>query len=182
VKNLAGVAECDKDIRRELERARIEVVEGPRSTHEVAASLTGKLGAFMFIRAWYYWVVSGPVPIEVARQLYADPVGVTDVRSGGDCACRPPETWADYFDAEGRQLCLDPDGSDERAYRGLVERGMLTADGLERNRWVRSNEERDAAAVRVIVDTYHVDTEVGLRIFADAIRGMTTTPAGGTQT
>lgn len=49
--------------------------------------------SFTFTRAWYYWVVTGYVPLSVAEELYEDSVGAKAVRSGGDCACRPPKTW-----------------------------------------------------------------------------------------
>lgn len=167
MKNLAGVADCDTFIRTELERARIEVVEGPRSTHEVAASLTGKLGPFTFTRAWYYWIARGPVPLEVARELYADPVGKTDVRSGGDCACRPPETWATYFDADGWELCSDPDGRQAREWADMQQKGFIPS--LEERR-IRFVPDAPAVAARAVVETYHIDSEVGLRLFADTIR------------
>ncbi len=93
MQNLAGKVDCDKTIRLELERCGIPVIVGERSTGEVPATLTGKLGPFTFRRAWYYWVVDGPVPIHVAEELYSS-LFKGDVRSGGDCGCRHPSTWA----------------------------------------------------------------------------------------
>lgn len=116
--NLAGKQDCDTTIRSELERCGITIVEGERSTNEVPASLTGILGCFTFWRAWYYWVVNGNVPIDIALELYADPVGKTDVRVDGHCGCPEPEY--------------------------LGKRGAVTC--------------------------YHIDTEIGLRLFADTIR------------
>lgn len=73
MRNLAGDKDCDKFIRAELTRCGIEIVEGERSTGEVPSSLTGRLGTFTFRRAWYYWIVNGPMPLDVAKRLYADP-------------------------------------------------------------------------------------------------------------
>jgi hypothetical protein len=116
--NLAGVAECDRYIERELRRAGIAAVVGERSENEVAAAITGKIGPFTLWRAWRYWVVKGPMPLAVAREMYDDPVGVDDVRVAGHCGCPPPDEWA-----------------------------------------------RDG-----VIDTYHIDTEVGLRVFVDAVK------------
>lgn len=161
--NLAGSAECDEHIREELTRARISIVKGPRLAGEVAATLQGKLGLINFHRAWTYWVAEGPVPIELARELYADPVGRTDIRSGGHCACPHPESYgAKYYDADGVRLYEDPDGREESV--------------PERLKWIENTwrcvVDKKAAAARIVVDVYHIDTEVGLRVFADAIRHM----------
>lgn len=125
MKNLAGNKDCDVEIRRELTRCRVPIIEGERSTGEVPASLTGKLRNFTFNRAWYYWVIKGPVPIEVARELYEDPVGATDVRSGGYAGGSPPE---------------------EQSQR----------------RWGEDLPD--------VVELYHIDSEIGLRLFVDTIR------------
>lgn len=171
MKNLAGVEDCDRYIREELRHARIEIVEGERSKHEVAASVTGKLGAFKFHRAWYYWVVKGPVPLDVARELYADPVGKTDVRVTGHCACPPPEEpWVHYYDAEGKLVALDIGGKERKQLRSLVASGALPEDAGARYRFVDTKEEREEVSVRAVVESYHIDTEVGLRLFADTIR------------
>lgn len=171
MENLAGVKDCDRVIEHELARCGIEIVRGERSTHEVTASITGKLGAFTFRRAWYYWVVEGPMPLDVALKLYADPVGKSDIRSGGHCACPSPEEYgADYFDADGNQLWSDPDGKEAAAYAGLVERGLLLASGLEGNRFVPNKRVGYAEA---FVRSYHVDSELGLYLLAQAIRELT---------
>ncbi len=123
MQNLAGDENCDEFIARELSRSRINAVQGKRSCREVPASITGKLGPFTFTRAWYYWMVSGPTPLAVAKELYADPVGRADVRVEGHCGCPAPEKpWT------------------------------IRKDGEE------------------FVMSYHIDTEVGLRLFTDTIR------------
>lgn len=168
--NLAGYKDCDRVIRIELIRCGIEIVEGERSTHEVAASITGKLGAFTFRRAWYYWIVCGPMPLDVALKLWADPVGKRDIRCGGHCGCPSPEEYgADYFDAEGNQLWSDPDGKEALAYAGFIERGVLDSKSLEGNRFVP---DKRIGYARAEVRSYHVDSELGLYILAGAIRGL----------
>src|SRR6266404_4544425 len=95
MENLAGNAECDKQIRRELERACILVKEVSQGDTEVPYSLIGELGDFEFRRAWTYWVVEGPVELEIAEKMYEDPVGRTDIRVAGNAGCPPPCEWAD---------------------------------------------------------------------------------------
>jgi hypothetical protein len=49
--------------------------------------------SFIFCRAWYYWIVTGFVPLHVAEELYADPIGKKDVRVSGHCGCPAPKEW-----------------------------------------------------------------------------------------
>lgn len=108
--NLAGPWSAEKDyvIEMELRAAGIEPVKRDKPLGEVQSKVTGKLGGFTFERAWYYYRVSGLVPIAMAREMYADPIGQRDVRAAGDCACRPPEQWARaYATAGGFVVCVD---------------------------------------------------------------------------
>jgi hypothetical protein len=125
MQNLAGNKECDEVIAQELERARIDAVRGERRRNEVAASITGKLGPFTFVRAWYYWMVRGPVPLAIAKEIQADPVGA-DIRVAGMSGGDAPERWLSTVTVKGRR--------------------------------------------EQCVTSYDIDTEVGLRLFADVIR------------
>jgi len=118
MKNLAGVQECDKDIRKELTEAGIRMVAVPKGNTEVPFSVIGQLSYFTFRRAWYYWVVEGDVPLAVAQEMYATEVGKRDVRVVGHCGCPPPEEWA----------------------------------------------------IGGFVRAYHIDSQEGLKLFADTIR------------
>lgn len=91
--NLAGKQDCDKHIKQELQGAGIKVVPVEPVHTEVHYTLIGHLPGFEFRRAWYYWVVEGDVPIDIARELYVDPIGHTDVRVIGHCGCPPPDEW-----------------------------------------------------------------------------------------
>jgi hypothetical protein len=167
MENLAGNPKCDEEIRSELTRARIPIVENIPARGEVPSTLQGKLGPITFTRAWVYWVAAGPVPLEIARELFADPVGREDVRSGGHCGCPAPDTFgATYYDADGLQLYSDPDGVEQQKFEDMVARGVLKREHMP-GRFVR---DKRTAAVRAEVTVYHIDTEVGLRLFADAIR------------
>lgn len=70
------------DIRQELALLGVEIVEGE--------DVSGRLGPFTFKRAWTYYTVKGPVPLAVAEEMYADPVGRAAVRVAGHCAAPPP--------------------------------------------------------------------------------------------
>lgn len=131
MRNLAGNKRCDEVVADELRRSMIpsEPYDGP--VGEVPSRLSGRLGPVTFRRAWRYWIANGSVPIALARKLYNDPVGATDIRVAGHCACPPPQPpWTDIV------------------------------DGVE------------------VVSGYHIDTEVGLRLFADAIRSLPSAPTG----
>jgi hypothetical protein len=172
VNNLAGKADCDAAILRELERSRISAAHGPRTYGEVSYSVTGRLGDFTFRRAWYYWIVEGRVPLAVAETLYADPVGRTDVRVGGHCGCPSPREYGTTW--------VDPNTG--KVATSLEEKARC-------NQWIASGSAMSATAKRVLdecvftdtpeadglvgfVDLYHIDTEVGLRLFADTVRHL----------
>jgi len=89
--NLAGRDDCDQYIVEELVCVKIKVVRGERMAGEVPASITGILGPFVFERRWAYWAVKGPMPLRVAEELYADPIGKTDIRIAGHCGCPAPK-------------------------------------------------------------------------------------------
>jgi len=91
--NLAGRFECDYYIKLELMLAGIDVVP-VKAGGEVPYHFKGKLGKFSFSRAWYYWVVNGPVPLSLANKMYEDEEGKKTIRVQGDCGCPPPEEWA----------------------------------------------------------------------------------------
>jgi hypothetical protein len=100
MRNLAGTttAHANAYIEDELNEARIAFTRGTPSQGEVATSIhataTSKRGVlsgtFKFERAWSYWVVNGPVSVELAWELYNDTRGRHDVRVAGHCGCPEP--------------------------------------------------------------------------------------------
>jgi len=85
MKNLAGVDGllADSQVIQELNAAGITPVRGVRHTGEVAASVTGKLGKFVFTRRWYFWAVEGKVPLSVALEMYANQAMERYIRADG---------------------------------------------------------------------------------------------------
>jgi hypothetical protein len=165
--NLAGNKDADVQIRHELERAMIPVVIVELGRTEVPFTLTGRLGEFRFTRGWRYWVVRGPVPLGVAVTLYADPVGKTDIRVGGDCGCPAPSEYATWLTEEGKEVI--PTDTEE-----LYRRHPATVDFAT----IVFSDDPTSLGAQLFITSYHIDTEVGLRIFTDAIRTHILTPAG----
>ena len=157
MKNLAGNRDCDKIIVVELCRAGIEIVQGKRSNTEVPASVTGRLGGFTFHRAWYYWVVLGNMPLPIAEELYRDEVGKTDIRVEGHCGCPPPAEWVTWLDDDGKELiplATKPEWDEQKLE--LPETHRFVDDPTKSG--------------KPFITSYHIDTEIGLRILADAIK------------
>lgn len=170
MRNLAGVEDCDDVIEEELDRADVPMVEVPRDDihSEVPYTIEGRLGRFKFRRAWRYWVVEGPVPIEVACELYVSPVGRKDVRAGGDCTCPHPDTQAEWLDPEGRRLYPDPTGEQEARWRQFIE-------GHPACRNEPHNFVPDPSVVpgaHAFVTCYHIDSQEGLNLFVQTVRKM----------
>ena len=155
---------------------------------EVYVMSFGQLGDWTFRRFWYYWIAHTEsdfkgLELGVAEDLWNDPQAQKEVRAGGDCACRHPSTWANYFDADGYLLCSDPDGSEQKAYERF-----WSAEGREdrrppadrRLRFVK--DKRDGYA-RAVVSNYHIDSQWGLGRFADLLRksGARSGPGGNTR-
>jgi hypothetical protein len=91
--NLAKDENCDYWIKAELTLAHIPFVSEPQQG-EVPSNIKGVLDDFIFRRVWRYWVVTGDVPLNIAKELYADPIGEQYVRVVGHCGCPAPEEWA----------------------------------------------------------------------------------------
>lgn len=113
----------------------------------------------------YYFTVDGPVPLVIAEALYATPVGRTDIRAKGDCTCPHPATRATYYDADGAELVTDPGGRQEAQWDDFVARGRLV--GERRPHFVP---DAKAAAARAVVESFHVDSELGMHLLLQALR------------
>lgn len=164
MQNLAGNEKADKYIRQELERARIPIKDTEPHGGEVPYTIIGQLGDLTFTRAWYYWVVNGNVPLEVAQELFADPVGVTDIRVAGHCGCPPPEEYTEWLTDDGKKIYpAEQQAEWERIVKAhdfmqAEKDGIIFAD------------DPVAHGARAFVTSYHIDSEVGLRIFVDTLK------------
>lgn len=160
--------------RRDLHLARIGIVE------ETEGSVTGRLGSFTFAQpnpSGSYWRARGDVPLAVAEEIYADPLGRADVRAGGHCAAPPPREQAEWRNPQsGRRLWP----SDQEAEcRRLVAKDLIQASALDDVEFVPE----PAAVGAGFVTQYDIDSVAGLRFFADTLRahglaGAERDPAG----
>lgn len=175
MENLAGNKNCDPQILKELTEAEVDVVQlSTPLQSEVPASIIGQLPDFQFHRAWYYWVVKGKVPLNVAKELYDDPNGREDVRVAGHCGCPPPEEWAEHFDHDGKRLYPLEAEEDlitwENATEGnetMEEMEEIVREARTTTRYVENPIEE---AVKSIVSSYHIDTQEGLNFFVTTLR------------
>jgi hypothetical protein len=170
MENLAGNKDCDRVIERELTIARINIkkVEPDPVHHEVPYTLEGELGSFTFHRAWYYWVVNGPMPLKNALELYADPAGRHDVRVTGHCGCPPPEApWITWRDDAGNEIIHMKEKAQIDAF---VAKGHIKPEQMKNRRFDERPENFNG-----FIESYHIDSEVGLRLFADMIRKIDAT-------
>ena len=177
MKYLGGVIECDGDIREELYLAGIPAVEVENSKTTVPYSIVGKIGSWTFNRAWYYWIarstdlVSG-LPLDKAMELHNRKHPVKDmilgkmIRAGGDCGCLSPDSYVsepvynDELDAQ-----LDALGYKKKYIKSLNDSFHdITVGEVSR----LCNEGK--LTVERYVNCYHIDDQIGLLEFANAIK------------
>ena len=190
--NLAGNEEADEQIQEELYLAVIEPVRGEKSRGEVPYSITGKLGDWKFARAWYYWMASASggkgLPLEVAAQMHEKKYPIIGerqpknygqvIRVAGHCGCPHPREWAKHFDEEGKQLILDPTHKYEKQFDVLLEqKAVLACSKLVNDlRTIKFNTRYvptlDGVVAKSVVDSYHIDEQLGLNEFARVLREL----------
>jgi len=181
--NLAGNKDADKHIEEELYLAGIPVekekgmsietdtnwaihTDGSRS--EVPYSITGRLSGWTFWRAWYYYVASCPdglgLPYDIAVRMHEMKYPISSkrysilgqvIRVDGHCGCPHPQT--------RRYSTLDS-----------IEKECVEAKSKFPD--IDFNAERtfDHSCLREIegikyIRLYHIDTQVGLNVFAGVI-------------
>ena len=158
--NLAG-QQSNCEITKELNLAGITVVAHEEMLKtEPITNLTGRLGEFTFKRAWYYWVVYGLVPLEIAQKMYQDPVGKKDVRVSGHCGCPPPEEWAQPSDEVQEKI------KESLGYRKDM-------DMHETFDFWKINEDKFKEEIKKYdqyINCYHIDSQEGLNLFVQILK------------
>ena len=128
-----------------------------------------------------YWIASAPegegLPLDVAMQMherkYPDSEGKIKtygevIRSGGHCMCPSPEEYGvKHFDSKGLQVVLDPEDKEKKCFESILERHPDLQEAYEKYLFVSSLEGLD---LRSVVDSYHIDTELGLDEFVRIIQ------------
>lgn len=167
MRNLAGNPEADVWCEKELRDAGIDVVmlSAPQDD-EVKTRVTGKIGDVTLTRGWYYWRARGKVPADVARRLYSHLIGRKDVRVNGHCGCPAPGEPGgrfEWFNADGRKVAIDPDGSQEASYAHYVAKGVLAASDAPL--FAKSTD-----GLTGYITSYHIDSAEGLELFAREVK------------
>lgn len=164
MKNLAGHNYADAEVVNELLLAGIEIIPQLRSDSEVKTAFRGKLNGWDFCRAWRYWVAYPLHPnkgLDIAKAQLLFNTHASEARAGGDCACRPPETWSSYYQVlSGKKIILDPKGE---------EFASITSFNLPTDDYVFVPSLIHAGHYQQVVDMYHIDTQAALNAFVEAI-------------
>jgi len=164
--SLEQVEASNASVLEEMEQAGIiPVIHPSRVTHsEVPTMFTGKAGNIMFKRAWYYWVISGLIPLATAEKLYNNPIGKKDVRVQGHCGCPPPIEWATKIDKTTGKFLVD----DEEYARGLR---LFVNMPEAKERWITSHiPESESQGYDLFITSYHIDSQEGLNLFLKTLR------------
>lgn len=177
MKNLAGVDTCDVTIKEELFLAGIEAIK-IKSEGEVPYSFQGKIGHWKLSRAWTYWIASVERPedgliLADALELHnmesptnPDTVMGNVIRSGGHCGCPSPDEY-------GASPIYDEMFHDRLKKLGYKERYFKP---LDKNfvdisvREIRELFEEGKLDVERYVNSYHIDSQLGLNVFANFIK------------
>ena len=177
MKNLAGLGDADKFILEELYLAGIPKCKEECGRAEVPYSYVGICGDWKFKRAWSYWIAK-PIKepgliLSDAEKLYwtINPVTKTvignEVRAGGDAGCKPPNSYVaqPIYDEAFKQLI-----------RSLGTYPEITI-GDESHPNINNGEIARLCNLGIInvnryVNVYHIDTQMGLKVFADFIKNL----------
>lgn len=178
MRNMAGREDCDTYILEELDLAGIRAKKiDVEHRHEVPYTWTGLLSApdssekfvghgkllreFTFTRAWYYWVVEGAVPYDIALEFHKE--DNDNIRVAGDCGCPHPEERSTRLTMDGR-LVID--------YFEVVD-FMLRHPKIwydtARFEWQPTHKD-EMRLYDQYVTSYHIDTQTGLNLFAEKIK------------
>jgi hypothetical protein len=165
MRNLAERLDCDWVVQRELERAQIEVIQLDRAVGEVPSRVRGRIGPVEIARAPKCYIAEGPVPIEAARYLYADPIGRRDALIHGMCDRPPPSApWVAWYTADGGRVYPR---EQETAYRETQARWPEAFADVPPLVFHDLPEQLGAVG---FVDYYHLVSEDGLQVFASVLR------------
>lgn len=170
--NLAGNTDADRQIGYELRLAGIDIVDATakEAKHsEVPFTLAGQLGEFRFLRRWYYWSVTGNLPLDIAHLLYEDPIGKRDVRVAGHCGCPPPEDWAVPLLADGSHVLGESWGSKQSGLSKTGELVLNAQPGIMGPNPV-FHDDPAAEAAKLYVTSYHIDSQEGIDLFCQMVR------------
>ncbi len=142
----------DINLKKQLDRCRVPHYTGP---FDFSHSGRG------------YWIVIGPVPLRVAEELYKDPAA-NHIRVAGHCGCPAPEPpWTTLRMHDGTVLLPLAAKADLEATQTIITEAFQ-AEYMKKFTFSDDPEVRSKAGC--FVELYHIDSEVGLRVFVDHLR------------
>lgn len=116
-----------------------------------------------------FWAVEGETPMDVAWRLWNDPLGRQHVRVAGHCGCPAPvDPWITWVTPIGKKVAPY---EEKAGWERIVAEGTLSQEQMDEH--VFASYPSDVGGIATI-NTYHIDTEAGLRLFADAVRDLVT--------
>lgn len=146
-------SEYNRAVYDELTEAGIPIVNVGRLDNEVKTNYIGMLNGFVFIRAWYYWVVKGWMPLEHAKYLYENYKDL-QIRASGDAGNPDPESCSECKDSK----TLAKNALDR------VRAKEMTMEEANAEYMLRIKEGEQ------FIDMYHIDTQAGLNRFVEVIK------------
>ena len=113
----------------------------------------------------YYWIVNGPVPLSVAEQIYADPAAPLIRVTGHVGAPAPVDPWITwrFYDGTKRATLAD-----EAEFDRLITAELLTQE--HKTKYTFTDDPEKIAKARGFIESYHIDSDLGLRVFVDYLR------------
>jgi hypothetical protein len=167
LENLKGKRNRDKRIELELSRCRIPIERVEEQLDPITYKIIGKLpGPFLFMRTPGSWLVKGPMPLEIAEELYADPIGRDDIRTeSGPGENPPPHTQSHWLFP-----CTDYKQLSPEQLNAVVETLVMYDAGFFPVGWHGIDSDHpELLGARQYVLNYYIRTEVGLRLFVDTL-------------
>lgn len=149
--------EIDYKVKEELQIANIPVFRLPYYMNtEVKTKYIGILNGFVFYRAWNYWICHGDMPLDIANEIYKK-YKELNIRAGGHCGNELPIT---------------------QSYNPIYEKEMEEyRDKVGLNEFIKTYKDviHDDKTQPRFVDTYNIDTQLGLCKLAETIRNENVT-------
>ena len=181
MKNLAGDKDADLFIEEELYLAGIETIE-LESEGEVPFTIAGRIGNWKLTRAWTYWVARVELPtdgllVETALELHNKPNPVNSVqhlgqvvRAGGHAGGISPDGYVAqpvYNDELNEKLVKLGYKIEKHTLGKMIWKGVDITYGEMAE---LCNEGK--LDVERYVDCYHIDSQVGLKEFAEFLKSL----------
>lgn len=113
----------------------------------------------------YYWIVKGPVPLDVAKQIYADSAAPLIRVAGHAAAPAPVDPWITWKFYDGTELASL---ADEEEFDRLIAEKLLTQE--HKAKYTFTDDPNKIATANGFIETYHIDSDLGLRVFVDYLR------------